>query len=420
LFDTLRDNSRIIVYVVVVAFVISGGFMGYGAYLNNSGGGGQQPSNPNIIAEVNGEEISQQEYLSMLRQQAPQQNLSSTQVISFRYNILNALIERKLILQQAEEMNIEAEVSEEELNESYNNILEQNNITEEELSENLAEQGYNIGNLKDDIRRSLERSKLITETINSARGDVNVSESEIRNLYEQRYPAADSVEAVEENEETDSDDETQEEDRPAFADVQSDLEEELLQQKRNEALEKWLTDLKDDSEIIINDPVLNAYSDFESGNYEEAAEKFSNLIEEQQSPAFYTYLARSYIENENISKAEETYDKALEEYPENNDLRFNYAQLLVEQDNNQAALEQLKEVSSNAGDNLMTRYQLYMMFSQVGAEKEAEAELKEIQRLSEEMNNNNVSEEEIEEEIEENTEGETDLDENIPAEDTAE
>jgi hypothetical protein len=417
LFDTLRDNSRIIVYLVVVAFVISGGFMGYGAYLNNNSGGGQQPSNPNIVAEVNGEEISQQEYLSMLRQQAPQQNLNSTQIISFRYNILNALIERKLILQQAEEMNIEVEVSEEELNESYNNILEQNNITEEELSENLAEQGYTIGNLRDDIRRSLERSKLITETINNARGDVSVSESEIRDLYEQRYPAVDSAE---DNDEAASDDETQAEERPVFADVQSDLEEELLQQKRNEALENWLTDLKDDSEIIINDPVLNAYSDFESGSYEEAAEKFSDLIEEQQSPAFYTYLARSYIENDNTSKAEETYDKALEEYPENSDLRFNYAQLLVEQDNNQAALEQLKEVSSIAGDNLMTRYQLYMMFSQIGAEEEAEAELQEIQRLSEEINNQNLSEEQIEEELEENAEDETDLDEDISADDTAE
>ncbi len=413
MFDTLRDNSRIIVYLVVVAFVISGGFMGYGAYLNNSGGGGQQPSNPNIIAEVNGEEISQQEYLAMLRQQAPQQDMSSTQVISFRYNILNALIERKLILQQSEEMNIDVEVNNEELNASYNNILEENDITEEELSENLAEQGYNIGDLKDDIRRSLERSKTITETINNARGDISVSESEVRDLYDQRYPAEDF------DNET-SDDETQEGERPVFADVQTDIEEELLQQKRNEALENWLTDLKNNSEITINDPVLNAYSDFESGSYEEAAEKFSNLIEEQQSPAFYTYLARSYIEISKISKAEESYNKALEEYPENSELRFNYAQLLVEQENNQAALEQLKEVSSTAGDNLMTRYQLYMMFSQIGAEEEAEAELQEIQRLSEEMNNQDISEEQIEEELEENAEDETDLDEDISAEETVE
>jgi Tfp pilus assembly protein PilF len=416
LFDTLRDNSRIIVYVVVVAFVISGGFMGYGAYLNNSGGGGgQQPSNPNVVAEVNGEEISQQEYLSMLRQQAPQQNLSSTQVISFRYNILNALIERKLILQQADEMNIEVEISEEELDESYNNILEQNNITEEELSENLAEQGYTLGDLRDDIRRSLERSKLITETINNASGDISVSESEIRDLYEQRYPAAEFSEDNTAAEE-DTDNENSE-DRPVFADVQTELEEELLQQKRNEALEDWLAEIKDESEITINDPVLNAYSDFDSGNYEEAAEKFAALIEEQQSPAFYTYLARSYIEADNTTKADETYNKALEEYPEDSDLRFNYANFLVEQDKEEAALEQLNEVSSTAGDNLMTRYQLYMMFAQLGAEEEAESELQEIQRLSEEMNNQNISEDQIEEEIEEN---EQEVEEDISTDNTVE
>lgn len=412
MFDTLRDNSRIIVYVVVVAFVISGGFMGYGAYLNNSGGGGQQTSNPNVIAEVNGEEISQQEYMSMLRQQAPQQDLSNTQVISFRYNILNALVERRLILQQAEEMNIEVEVSEEELNENFENILEQNDITEEELSENLAEQGYTIGDLRDDIRNSLEQSKLITETIDSASGDIDIDESEIRELYEQKYPA----EADEDAEEA----ENNQEERPVFSDVQADLEEELFQQKRNEALENWLSDLKDESEIVINDPVLDAYSDFESENYGSAADKFSNLIEEEPSPAFYTYLARSYLETDNTSRAEETYNKALEEYPENTDLKFNYAQFLVEQEDNQAALEQLKEVSSNAGEDMMTRYQLYMMFSQIGAEEEAEAELQEIQRLSEEINDQNISEDQIEEELDEEAEDEADLDADISTEEPAE
>lgn len=418
MFDTLRNNSKIIVYLVVVAFVISGAFMGYGAYLNNSGGGGgggQQPSNPDVVAEVNGEEISQDEYLSMLRQQAPQESLSSTQVISFRHNILNSLIERKLILQQAEEMDIEVEVSEEELDENYNNILEQNDITEEELSENLAEQGHSLGDLRDDIRRNLESSKLITETINSAHGDINVSESEVRDLYEQKYPEEDFSENNEDAEE-DSDNENQEE-RPVFADVQTDLEEELLQQKRNEALEGWLEDIKDESEITINDPVLNAYDDFDSGDYEEAAEKFSALIEQEQNPAFYVYLARSYNETDNTTKADETFTEALEEYPDDSDLRINFAEFLVEQDKEEDALEQLNEVSSDAGDNLMTRYQLYMMFAQIGAEDEAESELKEIQRLSEEMNDQNISEDQVEENIEENEE---EVDEDISADDTVE
>lgn len=410
MFDTLRDNSRIIVYLVVIAFVISGGFMGYGAYLNNSGGG-QQTSNPNVIAEVNGEEISQQEYLSMLQQQAPQSNLNGTQIISFRYNILNALIERKLILQQAEEMDINVEVSDQEVEDSYQNILEQNDITEEQLSENLAQQGYTMGALRDDIRSSLERTKTITQTIEAARGDISVSESEVRDLYNQRYPKPDNTTQTEnaedaeagsstENEETaaknaenNSDAAEQESETPEFADVRDDLEQQLIQQKRSEALNQWLQDLKAESEIVINDPVLNAYHDYDSGNYEEAAQEFTALLEEESSPVFYTYLARSYAEADNTVKAEETYNTAVEEYPENTDLRFNYAQFLSDQDKSDAAVEQLTKVSELAGDDFMTRYQLYMMYMQLGADQKAEAELEEIKRLSEEMNNQQNAEE---------------------------
>ena len=430
MFDTLRDNSRIIVYLVVIAFVISGGFMGYGAYLNNSGGG-QQASNPNVIAEVNGEEISQQEYLSMLQQQAPQSNLNGTQIISFRYNVLNALIERKLILQQSEEMDISVEVSDQEVEDNYQNILEQNDITEEELSENLAQQGYTMGALRDDIRRSLERSKTITQTIEAARGDISVSESEVRDLYEQRYPNEDSTaqtendeeaaaepdtedgESAEENAEKAEENTEQQSENPEFADVRDDLEQQLIQQKRNEALNQWLEDLKAESEIVINDPVLNAYHDYDSGDYEEAADKFAELLDEESSPVFYTYLARSYAEADNTSQAEETYKTAVEEYPENTDLRFNYAQFLSDQDKSDAAVEQLTAVSELAGDDFMTRYQLYMMYMQLGAEQKAEEELEEIQRLSEEMNNQQNSEEDsstpLEGNIEDNPEEDTDV-----------
>ncbi len=180
MFDTLRDNSRIIVYIVVVAFVVSGGFMGYGAYLNNQGGGGQAPNqSPSVIAEVNGMEISQQEYFSFLQQQAPQSNLSSSQIIPFRYNVLNALIERKLIMDQAEKLGVNVKVSESEVDKNYQNILDQNKMTDQELADALAEQGYTIGQLREDIKSNLEDSKTITKTIEQGIPEVTISDQEI-------------------------------------------------------------------------------------------------------------------------------------------------------------------------------------------------------------------------------------------------
>lgn len=413
MFDTLRDNSRIIVYVVVVAFVISGGFMGYGAYLNNRGGGGQAPNqSPSVIAEVNGMEISQQEYFSLLQQQAPQSNLSSSQIIPFRYNVLNALIERKLISSQAEELGIEVEVSESEVDENYNNILEQNDMTDQELADALAEQGYTIGQLREDIKSSIEENKRITQTIDAGIGEIEVSDSEIEELYSQRYPANENSNQNEsESSETETEAET--ESRPDLSEVRENLKTEISNQKRNEEINSWLSELKENAEIIINDPVLKAYHALENENYAEAVEQFSSFVDQEETdPIFYTYLAEAYEGQNNYDRAEEVYNSAVEEYPENSDLKFNYAQFLADQEKTEAAISQLDQLSANAGDDFMTYYQLFMLYNQLGAEEKAQSAMEEIERLSQQMQTESapevdqnsaeeITEEEITEEAEE-------------------
>lgn len=396
MFDTLRDNSRIIVYIVVVIFVISGGFMGFGAYLNRQGGDGQSSNqSPSVIAEVNGMEISQQEYFSLLQQQAPQSNLSSTQIIPFKYNVLDALIERKLIISQAEVLDVKVEVSESEVDENYNNILEQNEMTDQELAEALSKQGSTIGELRADIKSSLEDNKTITQTIDQGIETVEVSDQEIQELYQQRYPknesvkeGADAESAVEESApETDSaNTETAEEKSPELAEVKADLETEIRNQKRNQAINSWLSELKSNAEITINDPVLRAYHALENENYGEAVEQFSNFVEQEDTdPIFYTYLAQAYEGQNNLEQAKEVYNNAVEAFPENNDLRFNYAQFLADQENNEEAIAQLDEISAGAKDDFMTYYQLFMMYSRLGAEEKAQSAMEEVQRISENM-----------------------------------
>lgn len=407
LFDTLRDNSRIIVYLVVIAFVISGGFMGYGAYLNNQGGAQNPNQRPNVIAEVNGKEISQQEYFSLLQQQAPQSNLSSSQIIPFRYSVLNALIERKLILSQAEKMDIQVEVSEAEIDQRYNNILKQSNLDDQELADNLAEQGFTIGDLRDDIKSSLKDSKLITETIDQGIAQIEISEEEIKDLYAQRYPAEDSkqeantkketaadadpkieAEAGKENTENDSAGEK----RPALEEVKSELETELKNRKKNQAVNQWLKTLKSEAEITVNDPVLSAYHALEKENYDSAVEQFQSFVDsEQTDPIFYNYLAQAYQGQNNYQKAEEVYQNAVENYPENIDLKFSYSRYLLEQEKNEDAAAQLDEIASLAQDNFMTHYQLFMLYNQLGKEEEAQAALEKIQEISKKMQSSSDS-----------------------------
>lgn len=233
MFDTLRNNSRIIVYLVVIAFVISGGFMGYGAYLNNRGGGQAPNQGPAVIAEVNGMEISQQEYYSMLQQQAPNSSLSSSQIIPFRYQVLEALIERKLILAKAEEFDIQVEVSDSEVDENYNNILEQNEITDQELAETLAEQGSTIGELRENIKDSLQNTKTLTEAINQGVGKVEVSDQEIQKLYNQRYL---KVETESKKTETENSKQKESDSEPKLEEVSSDLKTEIKNKKEMKLL----------------------------------------------------------------------------------------------------------------------------------------------------------------------------------------
>ncbi len=426
MFDTLRDNSRIIVYIVVVAFVISGGFMGYGAYLNNQGGGGQAPNqNPAVIAEVNGMEISQQEYFSLLQQQAPQSNLSSSQIIPFRYNVLDALIERKLIISQAEELGVDVEVSESEVDENYNNILEQNEMTDQELAEALSEQGYTIGQLREDIKSSIEESKTITQTIDQGIEEVVVSDQEIEELYQQRYPEAESAENDTESDSnaeeaaadsTAAESDAEAEERPELAEVRDELETEIRNQKRNQAVNSWLSELKNNAEIIVNDPVLSAYHALENENYEEAVEQFKDFVDEEETdPIFYTYLAQAYEGQNNLEQAEEVYNNAVEAFPENNDLRFNFSQFLADQENTEAAVAQLDEIAAGAEDDFMTYYQLFMMYSRLGAEDKAQSAMEEVQRISQNMQTQSApeAEQETAEEIQEEAE---ELDEEIEVE----
>lgn len=384
MFDTLRNNSRIIVYLVVIAFVISGGFMGYGAYLNNRGGGQAPNQGPAVIAEVNGMEISQQEYYSMLQQQAPNSSLSSSQIIPFRYQVLEALIERKLILAKAEEFDIQVEVSETEIDENYNNILEQNEITDQEL----AEQGSTIGELRENIKASLKNTKTLTETINQGVGEVEVSDQEIQELYNQRYL---KVKSGSQKTETDPSSQDQSDSNPKLEEVSSDLKTEIKNKKRNEAINEWLKDLKRDAQITINQPVLSAYHALENENYDQAVEKFSNFVEQENTdPIFYSYLADAYQGQNNYDRAEEVYQTGLNDFPENTDLRFKFSQFLAEKDKNEAAITQLDKISAaiESESDFMTYYKLFIMYSRLGAEEKAEAAMEKARDISSQIEQN--------------------------------
>ncbi|HMA59406.1 MAG TPA: SurA N-terminal domain-containing protein, partial [Halanaerobiales bacterium] len=309
MFDNLRNNSKIIVYIVVAAFVVTGGLMGFGSYMSRNNPSGSNRSSQ-YIATVNDKGITPQQFLSVLRNSASQaNNLSQGEVIPFRLNVLKSMIEREILLSEAEKQDINVEISDGEVEERIDEILNQNDLTQEELKDNLESQDYTYEQFKTDIRNSLRNSERITKVKETTYSNIEVTEEEIKETYEERY--ADS------------------EEKPELEEVRSDIKESLLASKQNEAYQNWLENKKSEANVTINDPVLYAYNALDQGNYQVAIDSFQNMVNSENSntsASIYTYLAQAYAGAEQYDKALETFNTALEDYPENWELRLNFGE----------------------------------------------------------------------------------------------
>ena len=371
MFDKLRDNSRIIVYIVVAVFVISGGFMGFGAYMSGNNNSSKQRRSPNeAIAEVNGEEISYQEYLNAMRNNAQRASqLSSTQLVNFRLNILNSIIERRIILNQAQEMGINVQVTEKDIDNSIQDILDNNNMTKEELEKNLKEQDYSIADLRNDLRLNLQTQKKIQKTVEKSYEDIKISEEEIKKEYEKQAENNKNIASYEEK--------------------KSEIEKNLLNKKQNNEFKKWMQDLKESANIKIYDNSLKGIKALNNKNYETAIASFKKSLDNSETPTNYILLAKSYGEAEKSDKALETYKTAVEKYPENWEVRYNYGQLMSSIDKTKEAEKQLDKASEYASDSdFMAHYQIYQSFNNIGAEEKAQKEMDKIIEIQQNRNQN--------------------------------
>ncbi len=366
MFNKLRNISRVIVYIVVVSFALGAGFMGYGAF-----GGGEDPSPQeqeaaDVLAEVDGEEISRQRYNEVLQNYAQQTaNFTRAQMMEFRYSVVDSILEETIILQEAEELGIDPEVSPDEIDEVMNDILEQNDMDLDEFEEMLAQQNITLDQVQDSIRHSLRQQKMLEETVESIQADVEVEESEVEERYAEEY----------EEDEHDEDEKEQ-----AMAEIRDNLKEE----REEEALNEWLEERRAEADIVINDPILLGMSYFQDEDYTSAINTFEEALERSRDSAIYIYKARAYKELGEMEEAYSVLDRAQEAEPEDWELAYEYGEILVEAGEEERAIEKFEEASEYAGRNLMARYQLNMAFNQLGAEEQAQEEMNEFMDIQQE------------------------------------
>lgn len=136
-----------------------------------------------IAAIVNDEVVTiyelNREYDRVLKEETKKGAVTEAAAKKLRSEVLNALVDRKLIRQKIKELNIA--ISEEELRQSIEEIKKQNGLSQEALVSALLAQGLTFDQYKAQMREQLERLRLMGQEVKSK---IQVSEREVREYYE--------------------------------------------------------------------------------------------------------------------------------------------------------------------------------------------------------------------------------------------
>ncbi|MBE4906851.1 SurA N-terminal domain-containing protein [Bacillus luteolus] len=186
----------------------------------------------NVVAVVNDENISQQEFdesLDQLKMTYAQQgmnveDLQEDQLKEMEQQVVNQLVNTKLLLQAAEKNDIEA--TEEEVEQSLVQIKDQFE-NDEDFKSALEANNLTLDQLEKQIAEELKINQYITENT----VEVTVEEEEIMAMYDQYKEQSEEV--------------------PAYEEVKAQLEQQIKQQKSQEEFGKLVQKLRDDSEIEV-------------------------------------------------------------------------------------------------------------------------------------------------------------------------
>jgi len=140
------------------------------------------------VAVVNNEVITLSEVneagqpiFQRIAEQVPSQELARA-LQQARHTVIEKLIEKKLLVQQANLMHIT--ISDEEVEQALNRILQQNNTSIEKFRAELAKMGMTEKQYRENLRDQILGSKLINYEV---RSKVIITEEKILDYYDQHY-----------------------------------------------------------------------------------------------------------------------------------------------------------------------------------------------------------------------------------------
>ena len=199
---------------------------------------------PDVVAEINGEEITKEEfeqvYSGQFQQAAMMQEMTGEEVNQdeMKTQIADGMVSERLLIQEAE--NRELSASEEDVDGMISEIVEANGMqSEDEFFTAMEESGMS----EDEIRAELEKQVKVEALIAEETGEVEPTDEELEKVYDEQIAAREEAQSEGEGEETEA---------PSFEEVKPQIEEQLISEKQAEAAQGLAEELREDADVTVN------------------------------------------------------------------------------------------------------------------------------------------------------------------------
>ncbi|MFD1039700.1 SurA N-terminal domain-containing protein [Virgibacillus byunsanensis] len=197
---------------------------------------------PEVVAEVNGEEIPKEEFEStyqMQFQQAAMQSQMTGQEVNqeeLKGRIVDSMIGQRLLIQEAENSDLKA--SQEEIDQTLSELAQQNQIeSTDAFITALEEQGMS----EKEVMSQIETQVKIDQLIANEAGDIEPSEEELQELYDQYAQQQEQMNKQSEDGEK--------KEVPSFKEMKPDLVAQVERQKESEAAQALIKKLREDADV---------------------------------------------------------------------------------------------------------------------------------------------------------------------------
>lgn len=235
--------------LLLIVVLVGGSAIGISSIRNDDkdsdkGGSSSASSDvPEVVAEVNGEEISDKEFtevydaqVSALEAQAAAGG-EAPDAEALRDEVVQSLVTEELLAQEVAERDIE--VTDKQVQQTLSDLATENGLeSADAFISALEEQGLDREQINEEARQRTQFDTLIAEEA----GELEATDKEVRELYSQlKEQQKAAAQAGQEGQEI-----------PPLKDVRTELEDQVTSQQESQAATDLIDGLREQAEITIN------------------------------------------------------------------------------------------------------------------------------------------------------------------------